>query len=117
MDPHESYHHAITGAEAEKRLRGCGNHCYLTRYSEERKCYMLSVYQKMPNHVMKNFQITFQHYDENDKMYKIEGKTKEFGGLQEMLRYYEQKPIDPAFSNIGRCITEQEYISKWCTIL
>ena len=119
MDPHESYHKAINGKDAEKRLKKCGAHCYLTRYSEIRGCYMLSAYQKKPNNVMKHFQISFEHFEDH-KVYKIEGKTMEHAGIEEMLRHYENEEsrIDPALNSIGKCITEKEYISKTeCTII
>ena len=116
MDEHNSYHQAITGKEAEKRLKKCGSHCYLTRYSENRKRYMLTVYQKKPTYVMKHFEIFFEHLEAH-KVYKIDGKDQEFDGIGAMLHHYENSRIDPALKNIGRSVSENDYTSKWCTIL
>ena len=107
MDDHDSYHQAITGEEAEQRLKMCGDHCYLTRYSEAKECYMLTIYKKKPNMRVKHFQISFEH-TEHHRIYKIEGKAEEFSGIKEMLAHYENNRIDPAFRTIGRPITEQE---------
>ena len=111
MERHESYHRSISGEEAERRLNACGNHCYLTRYSENRRCYVLSVYQKKPVPITKHFRICVDNTGDS-KMYRVEGKTLEFKGMEALLREYETNPIDPAFMTIGRPITEAEYQSK-----
>ena len=118
IEDHNAYHRAITGKEAEKRLKKCGSHCYLTRYSDKHKCYVLTVYEKNPNNVMKHFEIAFEHFG-GRKEYKLKGKENEvFDGIGAMLHHYETHTFDPALTNIGRCITEQEYMSKWdCIIL
>lgn len=109
MDDHVSYHQAITGDEAEQRLKTCGDHCYLTRYSEAKECYMLTIYQKKPKEKVKHFELSFLHSGEQ-KVYKIDGKTQVFDGINEMLMHYENHRIDPAFQTIGRSITEQEFL-------
>ncbi len=108
IDPHPCYHHAITGKEAEKKMKNSGDHCYLTRYSEIKKCYVLSVYQKKPNRVMKHFEISVTEF-EGQKQYKIDGKTRVFNGIKELLTYYENNSIDPALKNIGVGIEEEQY--------
>ena len=114
MDYHHSFHLAITAQEAEKRLRKCGNHCYLTRYSEIRQCYMLSVYQKA---AMKHYEITFKHFSHH-KEYLIKGKTLVFGGLENMLAYYENNAMDSSLNNIGKPVTIDDYMTKgMCVIL
>ena len=53
MSHHNSYHHSITGEEAERRLKIRGGDCYLTRYSEANKCFILSVHkQQSPKNVI-----------------------------------------------------------------
>lgn len=67
---------------------------------------------------MKHFVIAFDHKDQR-KEYKIKGKSQIFGGLEEMLHYYENNEnneIDPALNRIGRHVTEQESPNR-CTIL
>lgn len=117
-EEHDGYHRSITGEEAERRLKAHGNHCYLTRYSEKNKCYMLSVYQKSPTPITKHFRISFKGSGDS-KTIKIEGKTREFKGIRDLLREYESNPIDPAFMSIGRALTERECTTKTkhCTIL
>ena len=98
MDEDESYQGAMTGEEAEKQLKMSGIHCYLVRYSEKRKSYILSVYKEKP-YTMKHFKIIV-----NDDIYKIEGKSMEFNGIEALRTYYENNRIDPALSNIGKRI-------------
>ena len=60
---HESYHQEIKGEEATRRLKQHGGHCYLTRYSGDRECYILSVYEgQIPpsNPVIKHFKVVVQ---------------------------------------------------------
>ena len=111
MDEHPSYHGAISGEEAEKRLKICCTHGYLTRYSENSQCYVLSVYQEFPHEeVVKHFPITFTS-NGGQKMYKI-SSDEEPKGLQAMLTYYECNRIDPALKNIGGCVSLQEYLRR-----
>ena len=115
MEEHNSYHQAITGKEAERRLKMCGDCCYLTRYSESQSAYMLSVLYKKNS--MKNFKISINNSGIH-KVYKIEGKDEEFDGIGELLNHYEKNRMDPAFPTIGRRFTEQEYRAhEQCIIL
>ena len=117
MEEDNSYHQAIIGKEAERRLKMCGDHCYLTRYSERRSAYVLSVlYQKNST---KHFKISVNNSGIHE-VYKIEGKDKEFGRIRELLDHYEKNRMDPAFPTIGRHITEKEYRAhenKCCCII
>lgn len=111
LDDHKSYHEEITGEEAEKRLKKCCTHGYLTRYSKQRPTsslgkdpYVLTVYRKAPNdEVIRHFPIIF----EKGKEYRISDRP--FKSLQEMLGHYEEHRIDPALKKIGRAVTEDEY--------
>ena len=107
MDPHPSYHLTITSHEAEHWLRKSGNHCYLTRYSQGNKCYVLTVYQKEP-YQMKHYPVRFNQQGQRKK-YHIEGKEKEFDSLEDMLHHYENNPIDHGFMSIGRQVTKKEW--------
>ena len=106
MSHHNSYHHCITGKEAERRLNNWGGDCYLTRYSEARNCFVLSVHkQQSPKDVIKHFKILI---DEGGK-HSIEGVDKKFADATEMLEHYEGVMINPAFTTIGRYFTEESY--------
>ena len=108
MDPHASYFRAITGEEAETQLKKSGHHCYLTRFSERKNCYVLSVYQKRP-YVMKHFHIVFTDYHGQRREYQIEGTEEAFGSLDDMLRHYEKNQIDPSLMSIGQQVTFDEF--------
>ncbi len=102
---HEGYHHTITAKEAEERLKRRGSHCYLTRYSNTNGCYILSIYQSTPTTTVKHFKID----KSRDGKFKIKNKQMEFDSIEELLAHYEEHTIDPAFKNIGRKYTEDEY--------
>jgi hypothetical protein len=115
LEEHEGYHQAITGREAEKRLRKNGGHCYLTRYSKFQKCYILSIHkaQKHSRPVIEHFKIII----EGDGKHKIDGKDKTFDGIKELLEYYEGNRIDPALKSIGQPYTEDAHLrSRKCKV-
>ena len=110
---HECYHHNISKREAERRLKQRGGRCYLTRYSETNKCYILSISQTAPTNTIRHFYIDKEKGD----VYKIRGKQKDFTSIEDLLAYYESHAIDPAFSNIGRRYAEEEYTRQQCCII
>ena len=55
---------------------------------------------------MRNFVITFKHDDK--KIYQI--TDREFNSLKEMLETYEREKVDHSLPNIGRMVTEEEYL-------
>ena len=106
---HKSYHNEISGEVAEKRLRVFGNRHYLTRYSENQKCYILSVCasdEDLQFEKIKHFQLKL-----SDQGIKIQEK-KQFADLEEMLKYYETNRLDTAFPRIGDCLTEDDYQAR-----
>ena len=107
---HPSYHQAITGAEADRRLKQFrSNHCYLTRYSKWHKCYVLSVYEyQIPpsDPVIEHFPIVVL----KDGKLKIENKARTFEDIRLLLQHYEEHRIDPALRSIGEPYTEKQYI-------
>ncbi|XP_064385778.1 involucrin-like isoform X2 [Halichondria panicea] len=106
---HRSYHNEICGKEAVKRLRVFGDHHYLTRFSENRKCYILSVCtsdEDLQFEKIKHFQLKL-----SDQGIKIQEK-KQFEDLEEMLKYYETSRLDTAFPRIGDCLTEDDYRAR-----
>ena len=110
LEEHKSYHENITGEEAETRLelfckhRNC-NICHLTRYSIERKQYVLSVLKKQKS---KNTVMHFKIILENKKR-RIEGKTKWFDSIEELLNHYAGARIHAAFMTIGQSFDEKDY--------
>lgn len=115
MGNDESFYGDITGKEAIKILRGSGKfHCYLTRWSEEQQCYILTVYKKdRPRDVEKHFKI------EVDPKHKIEGKVNEFDEIEQLLKFYESNNwIYPTLETIGEKYKKKDYIEQSkCTIL
>ena len=106
---HPSYHQAITGMEIERRLEEAGGHRYLTSYSKEHKCYVLSVFEyKTPpsDSAIEHFQIEIAS---NTGMLRVQNKTQSFDDISSLLRYYERNRIDPALRTIGEAYTEEEY--------
>lgn len=104
---HRSYHEAITGEEAERRLEQRGGHCYLTRYSKIRGCYVLSVHKqhRLLSPVKEHYEIVI----EGKTKCRIRGKTKIFDSIESLLEHYEQNRIDPSLRSIGVPYTEDEY--------
>ncbi|XP_064385801.1 putative uncharacterized protein DDB_G0271606 isoform X2 [Halichondria panicea] len=106
---HRSYHNEISGEEAEKRLKVFGNHHYLTRYSENKKCYILSVCasdEDLQFEKTKHFQLKL-----SDQGIEIQEK-KRFADLEDMLKYYETNRLDTALPRIGVCLTEDDYRAR-----
>ena len=108
---HDSYHGEISGKEAEFRLKAFKTRSYLTRYSVSHEQYLLSVYQPVLRgneikHEMRNFVITFKHDDK--KIYRI--TDREFNSLEEMLETYERESLHHSLPNIGRMVSEEEYL-------
>ena len=117
LQKHNPYHHEISGKEAERRLKMRGGHCYLTRYSKNKKSYILSVYkeQRSLEPIIEHYKITVKG---SGRLY-IEGTDKEFDKIHKLLSHYEKHPITCAISSIGHAYTEKQYTSqdKGCIIL
>ena len=110
---HPSYHQMLTEKEAEERLQKYGNHNYLTRYSESRQCYKLSVHEyQRPKHVFQHFQIV-----KYGNRLKIKGTHKYHEDLDSLLRYYEHHRINPALETIGTVYTQAQHRSRRCIIM
>ena len=115
MEEHTSYHNAITGEEAICRLKQSGlPHCYLTRYSQDKLIYVLTVYwRQRPQDVEEHFELR----NEQGRC-KIARKHQEFENLKELLEHYEQHRISPSLPNIGQNYMFQTYNArKICIIL
>ena len=106
IEAHSSYHLSIPGSEAIRRLQSSGKDCcYLTRFSENQDCYILSVFMKQtPQNVDMHFQIMI----EGSKK-RLRGHTLSFDHIDDLLAHYEKKEIHPSLWNIGYNYTEKEY--------
>ena len=111
LPKHNPYQGQISKEEAERRLKKRGGHCYLTRYSENKTSYILSVYkeQRSLKPIIQHFKITI--IKSSGKLH-IEGTDIYFNKIQELLNYYEKNPITPALSSIGHAYSQEK-----CTIL
>ena len=107
IPPHKGYHKCITGEEAKERLSRCKNLCYLTRYSKNRQCYILCVYQ--PQTLINKEEMMHFKISVTNKLYQLGGCQKAFADIEELLTYFEQNSFHPAFNTIGECWTEEKY--------
>ena len=94
---HRSYHGAISGSEANELLNLAPEKGYLTRYSNNKKRYVLSVfYPSIP--VVRHLLLAI---DEEASSYVIQGTWKSFPGIYKLLDYYEINPLDSKLEDIG----------------
>lgn len=107
LKEHPAYHEQISGQEAERRLNKSGGHSYLTRYSKEHECYILSVYeqQRHSEPTICHFKIVIEDNGER----RIDGKEAAFQDIHSLLGHYEVERIDPALRTIGKAYTKAEY--------
>ena len=98
MSEHRSYHGPLTGDEAEHILKqNTEPNCYLTRYSNNRQSYILSVI----NAEKKSFH--FQLIIDNDvPSYEIQGTQKKHNSLDDLLKHLERTPLSPTIRYIGK---------------
>lgn len=109
----EALHGEITGEEAEKRLRMCGDHCHLVRYSEKRECYVLSVFKsELGVDKCKHFEIKLSDKG-GSRSFQLDS-SKTFDSLRSMLNHYREKIDHPALENgIGQCVTKTDYAQRY----
>ncbi len=85
-----SYHGVIAGKEAERRLLGKKEKCFLTRYSARQNCYVLSVrFLEGRFSTVKQFKI----FDEDMIWVDSEDKIIKFRNFQELTAYYTENPL------------------------
>jgi DNA segregation ATPase FtsK/SpoIIIE-like protein len=105
---HPSFHQSITGNEAKRRLQMCRRPgcCYLTRFSDMHRCYVLTVLQhRDPQDIVNHFKIIIDVTG-----CRVEGITKNhFTDIGSLLSFYERNHISPTFSNIGSYYTQEDY--------
>lgn len=118
MEDNNSYHGAISGDEAIKRLKKAIGNAYLTRFSTRHGRYILTVLKWESAPIIGNFKLTIRR--NSRRKYSVEGMMKHFNSMDGLLGYYENNRIHPIFDNIGGKLTVQNYIyiqQKRCRIL
>ena len=111
LPDHSAYHHQITRKEAERRLEIHGGHSHLTRYSKNKKSYILSVYKKQKRPlepIMEEYKIL----KSDSGRLNIEGSDIDFEDIYKLLKYYKNNSISPALGSIGHAYTEKQYMSQ-----
>ena len=106
-----SYHGALTGNQAESRLKECGGNCYLLRYSVKQKAFVLSVLTRnndekvSDNTFHVNFTLKIMKGNDNKNTYEIDGSEERFENINELLKCYSMSPLDATVTSIGKpCI-------------
>ena len=115
MEATPSFHGAISSWEAENRLRKNRGNCYLTRYSDRRGEFVLSIYKKdkeedqgTESEVFHNFNISITKAGD-DTSHEVSGTEKKFKIMTEMLDYYKDAYIAPHIDCIGEeCVNDKE---------
>ena len=120
-----SYHGALTGRQANYVLRKCGGTCYLLRYSENKKAFVLSVLIRNDNdsddseafHTnFANFKLKITKGDDDQNIYEIDGSEERFQNINELLKCYSTTPLSPAVTNIGRPCTKRNQNKRGVTL-
>jgi hypothetical protein len=91
----------MRSAEAESRLKGKDGNCYLVRYSDSHKGFMLSVKGGEGSTICCHFKINITSmYDVSE--YEIDGADYKFLEFSKLLLHYEQNPISNELQDIGK---------------
>ena len=125
ISKHPSYHGVVNSTKAMQRLKSFGGNCYLTRYSEERKEFTLSVYKpKEEDHegketeseLFKNFNI-FITKQEDEISYEVSGTDKTFKSIAELLNHYKGSHLTPHIQSIGvERVKDSEFLILNCRV-
>ena len=94
----------MTKKDAERTLKQqSGNRCYLTRYSEGRRAYRLSVMERVSSskQIVKHFKFTITYQSSDENVYALKGNDKKFPKVSEMLQYFRNSAVSHQLSNIG----------------
>lgn len=111
LGEHDAHHQNIKGDEAERRLEEYGKDCYLTRYSDHHRSYVLTVCKRQcPNNVIKHFTIKVKK--KGECRIEEKGNKEYFKDIKKLLSHYRKFRIDPAIDKIGQPYTEREFFRK-----
>ncbi len=94
---HRSYHGEISGSEAAQLLSLAPEKGYLTRYSTNKKKYVLSVFCPSSS-ILQHFLIAV---DEDTPSYVLQGTTISFQSIDGLLDHFESNPLSSKLEDIG----------------
>jgi len=109
---HPSYHGPITGEEAKRQLQLQNGQCFLFRYSEAKKKYLISVKECDENEVT-HIRVEI---DKDMPSYQLEGTQKPFKSLGELIKYYQKNPLSPTLRGIGEPCPNPNASHSICSI-
>ena len=101
-----SYHGVMKGKEAEDMLKEHDRDHYLTRYSEARSKYVLTI--KRRDQVV-NFDLGIET-GEHGVLYEIVGTDVKFGELRKLLDFYRNNPVSHQIRGIGDYLISDNYV-------
>ena len=107
MENHNSYHGAISGDEAVRRLLKTNYDAYLTRFSPNHGMYVVTVLKRDPRSTVGHFGLQINR--RSQRKYSVVGMESHFDSIDELLGFYENNQIHPQFNNIGRRLTVQDF--------
>lgn len=115
MSNHPSYHGALGGTEAERKLiLGGADNSYLTRYSEARKMYILSVLNTKGSDDevrLEHFNLSIKKEDDHN-VYEVIGTEKKFDAILTLLDFYKSNSLTHHIDSIGEEVVSEEAIRK-----
>ena len=117
----KSYWGPMTGSEAELKLRLHGGNCYLTRYSEMKQHYVISVsvMRRKKQQARRqrdclelyNFKLNVTKENSHNE-FEIEGTDNKFNSVSSLLEFFQKNPISHSVSSIG-----EPCIKKWAVTI
>ena len=112
-----SYHGAMTEKVAEFILKQqTGESCYLMRYSEQRKVFVISVLTRNRAEKGSDFHASFTlniTKGEDGNIYEIEGTEETFGNISKLLAFYENNPLDAKVKSIGKPCNDEPMLKRY----
>ena len=96
----------MKGKEAEDMLKEHDRDHYLTRYSEARSKYVLTI--KRRDQVV-NFDLGIET-GEHGVLYEIVGTEVKFGELRKLLDFYRNNPVSHKIRGIGDYLISDNYV-------
>lgn len=98
-----SFHGNMCQSEAEAKLREHGGKCYLTRYDEATKTYLLSVIN-ISEFKINLKKISYLH------QFQIDGREPVFHSIVTLLEFYHKTPISQKIQTIGEELQRPDII-------
>ena len=109
ISSHSSYHGVMSSEEAESMLKMKNSDCYLTRYSETREKFTLSVCTRKG--IFQNFEIIIEGKHKGESTYEISGTEEKFPGIAALLAFYKKNPLNPHIDEIGEELVSERRMS------